>query len=63
MEFVSIVVEIVNQVGFPIACVCAMFWMFNEERKAHAEESKAWVEAINRNTEVIESLKRGVSYE
>lgn len=56
MEFVQQVVDIVNQVGFPIACVVAMFWQMEKERDSHADESERWVEAINRNTNVIEKL-------
>lgn len=56
MEFVNAVVEIVNQVGFPIACVCAMFWQMEQERKSHAAESAAWVEALNRNSEAINKV-------
>ena len=56
MEIVNTVVEIINQVGFPIACVVAMFWQTEKERAAHAEESNKWVDALNRNTAVIERL-------
>lgn len=56
MDFVQQVVDIINQVGFPIACVVAMFWQMEKERESHAAESDKWVEAINRNTNVIEKL-------
>lgn len=56
MDFVQQVVDIINQVGFPIACVIAMFWQMEKERESHAVESEKWVEAINRNTNVIEKL-------
>lgn len=56
MDFVQQVVDIINQVGFPIACVVAMFWQMEKERESHAVESEKWVEAINRNTNVIEKL-------
>lgn len=56
MEFVEQIVAVVERVGFPIACVVAMFWQMEKERIAHAEESSRWVEAINRNTNVIEKL-------
>lgn len=50
------VIDIINQVGFPIACVVAMFWQMEKERDSHAKESAAWVEALNRNTNVMEKL-------
>ena len=55
-EVVQITSQLVSNLGFPIACVCVMFWQQNEERKNHAEESKKWVEALNRNTVAIERL-------
>lgn len=48
--------QLVSNLGFPIACVCVMFWQQNEERKTHAAESEKWVDALNRNTVAIEKL-------
>lgn len=56
MDFLNAIIEIINQVGFPIACVVAMFWQMEKERKSHADESAAWVEALNRNTNVMERI-------
>ena len=55
-EVVQIASQLVSNLGFPIACVCVMFWQQNEERKNHAAESEKWVDALNRNTVVIERL-------
>ena len=55
-EVVQIISQVVSNLGFPIACVCVMFWQQNEERKNHALESEKWVEALNRNTVAIERL-------
>lgn len=55
-EVVQIVSQLVSNLGFPIACVCVMFWQQNEERKNHAAESEKWVDALNRNTVAIEKL-------
>ena len=52
----QIITQLVSNLGFPIACVCVMFWQQNEERKNHASESEKWVEALNRNTIAIERL-------
>lgn len=56
MEVVQFVKELISNVGFPIACACLMFWEMEQERKAHKEESATWVEALNRNTVVMEKI-------
>lgn len=55
-EIVQIVTNLVSNVGFPIACVVAMFYMQNKEREAHKSEIEAWVEALNRNTAVMQKV-------
>lgn len=55
-EIVQIISNIISNLGFPIACVVVMFWMQNKEREAHQAESKEWVDAINRNTVVMEKI-------
>lgn len=56
MELANFAIEVVKNVGFPIACVGVMFYQMEQERKAHKEESAAWVEALNRNTSVMEKV-------
>lgn len=62
---VQTISQLVSNLGFPIACVCVMFWQQNEQRKTHETESEKWVEALNRNTVVIEKLcaKMGVDHD
>lgn len=62
---ISIVTEFINGVGFPIACVAAMFWMQNQEREQHRQEAEKFAEAINNNTQVMTRIleKLGVSEE
>lgn len=50
------IVSIISNVGFPIACAIAMFLQMEKEREAHKEESEKWVEALNKNTNVISNL-------
>ena len=50
------IVEIISNVGFPIACAVAMFWEMEKERNTHKEESEKWNEALNRNTIVMEKI-------
>ena len=55
-DVVTMVTNIVSNVGFPIACVAVMFYQMEQERKSHKEESDKWVEAINNNTKVMEKV-------
>lgn len=55
------IVSIISNVGFPIACVCVMFWQMEKERESHKAESEKWVEAINNNTLVMEKVLEKVS--
>lgn len=50
------IVTIISNVGFPIACAIAMFLQMEKERQAHRDESDKWVEALNKNTNVISAL-------
>lgn len=42
--------QLIGTLGFPIACVIAMFFMWNKEREDHKEEMKKMTEALNNNT-------------
>lgn len=55
-EVVQFATNLISNVGFPIACVVVMFYMQNKEREAHKAESAAWVEALNRNTAVMQKV-------
>lgn len=56
MEFLNLIVDVIKEVGFPIACVIFLFWQNYQEQKAHKQESDEWVKAINRNTIVMEKI-------
>lgn len=53
---VSAIVQIVSNLGVPVACMVAMFWMLNKEREDHKLESEKFVEAINNNTVIMTKL-------
>lgn len=59
-EFFSIMIDAVSAVGFPIACVVAMFYMWDKERAEHKEESKSWTEALQNNTIVMNQILEAV---
>ena len=62
MEMAEAISTFVSNLGFPIACVCAMFYMWNKEREEHAEEAKRFTEAINNNTQVMNEIKEALTY-
>lgn len=67
LESVERIIEAVQQLGFPIACVGVLFWLLYSEmadrRKRDAETAKVLAEntaAINSIRLVIEHLHGGV---
>lgn len=62
MEMAEAISTFVSNLGFPIACVCAMFYMWNKEREEHAEEAKRFTEAINNNTQVMNEIKEALAH-
>lgn len=60
-ETVQFITTLISNVGFPIACVCYLFYSQQKDREAHAIESKAWVDALDRNTQVMERLEGKLS--
>lgn len=50
---VNVITQIISNLGFPIACVVAMFWMLNKERDAHKAETAGLAKAIENNTNVM----------
>lgn len=53
---IEVLTSIISNVGFPIACVVAMFWQLNKERDAHKEEMSQMTDALNNNTTAITKL-------
>lgn len=61
------VIQIIQSLGFPIACVCAMFAMWQSEVKKHDEEmdkmrttlenqAESTTAALNNNTVVLNRI-------
>lgn len=48
--------QLIGTLGFPIACVIAMFWLQVKEREQHKADSEKWSEAINNNTLVMQRI-------
>lgn len=58
------ITTLISNIGFPIACVVAMFAMWNKEREDHKDEVTKMTEAVNNNTTVLRQIltKLGVDY-
>lgn len=53
---IEIIVEMVKDVGFPIAICGVLFWYVYHLTENHKLESEKFTEAINNNTLVIQKL-------
>lgn len=56
MVDMSEVINLISNLGFPIACVVALFWLLNKQRDEHKEECAKFTEAINNNTIALTKL-------
>lgn len=53
-------VQIIKDLGFPIACVVALFWMVIRQNDQHKEEMQAMSEALNNNTKALIRLEEKI---
>lgn len=56
MEVIETINTLISNMGFPIACVICLFYLYYKQAEQHRDESEKWLEAINRNTSVMEKL-------
>lgn len=54
------IVTIIKELGFPIACVLALFWMVVRQADQHKEEMQAMSEALNNNTQALIRLEEKI---
>lgn len=47
---ITVFTQLIGSLGFPIACVIAMFFFWNKEREDHKTEMQKMTEALNNNT-------------
>lgn len=52
------VLQFIQSIGFPAACVLIMFKQLDEERTAHKEEMRQMTVALNNNTVILTALKQ-----
>ena len=55
MEFES-VLQAITTVGFPIVMCLVLLWYINKMVDSHKEEKKAFTDALNNNTTVLERV-------
>lgn len=55
MEFES-VLQAITTVGFPIVMCLVLLWYINKMVDTHKEETKAFTDALNKNTSVLERV-------
>lgn len=53
---VSVVMQFISNLGFPIAVAVACFWYINKQNEQHKQEIDKMAEAVNNNTLVIQKL-------
>ena len=58
---VGTVQSLIGSLGFPIACVIAMFYMWNKEREDHKSEMQEVTKAIENNTLALSALAAKLS--
>ena len=60
---ISIITQLIGSLGFPIACVVAMFYYWNKEREDHKSEIDSIRAALENNTQALikieEILRKG----
>lgn len=54
---VAAITQLIGNMGFPIACVIAMFYFWNKEREDHKTEIQKMTDAINNNTLALTKLE------
>ena len=43
----EVLLEVLKDFGFPVACVAALFWQLSKEQQDHKQETQALTQAVN----------------
>lgn len=54
---INVISQLIANMGFPIACVIALFWFWNKEREDHKTELEQITTALNNNTQALIKLE------
>mgnify|MGYP003292775954 CR=1 FL=1 len=54
---ITVLTQLIGSLGFPIACVIAMFYMWNKEREDHKAEIDQVRTALENNTLALTKIE------
>lgn len=54
---INVLTQLIGSLGFPIACVIAMFYMWNKEREDHKAEIDQVRTALENNTLALTKIE------
>ena len=57
MDTLQTVINLIKDLGFPIAVCIAMFWLNNKQVEQHKEEMTKITDALNNNTLALTELR------
>lgn len=57
MDILQTVINLIKDLGFPIAVCIAMFWLNNKQVEQHKEEMAKVTDALNNNTLALTELR------
>ena len=57
MDTSQTVINLIKDLGFPIAVCIAMFWLNNKQVEQHKEEMSKVTDALNNNTLALTELR------
>ena len=57
MDNLQTVINLIKDLGFPIAVCIAMFWLNNKQVEQHKEEMTKVTDALNNNTLALTELR------
>lgn len=60
---IGVITQLISTMGFPIACVIAMFYFWNKERDDHKTEMQKMTEALNNNTLALIKIESILDHE
>ena len=57
MDTLQTVINLIKDLGFPVAVCIAMFWLNNKQVEQHKEEMSKVTDALNNNTLALTELR------
>lgn len=57
METITVISDIVQSIGFPIAMCILLFMQMNKQSERHTEETKVLAESLNNNTTALSEFR------